>query len=191
MIPLTSLSCASSSTRLQEPPATKAAVASSKVDTLAALQATDEARTIRHNQAVQQSKEWTREGQEAQRDNNLDRALDLYTRAANLNPGNSAAIQGRDQILKISGRITPTPKDEIPRSNQTPYLVRSNLDMARSAIERKEWENARTYIGRSRLAAEADKSNLTPEEMDDFHNRIAQTELELQKAMENAHSTQK
>jgi hypothetical protein len=196
MISLASLSCASSSSVHETH--TKAVVASPKVDTLAALQATDEARTIRHNQAVQQSKEWTREAQKAQRDNNLDHALDLYTRAANLDPGNSAAVQGRDQILTIQSRLPPRAIASVDldghnggAKGEISYQVQSNLDTAKSAIERGEWQTAETAIGRSRLAAAADPSSFTREEMLDFHNRIDQMELELQKAMGKAHPTQK
>jgi general secretion pathway protein D len=166
--------------------ATGTGAAANSADPLAALRATDEARKIRRDQGVAQAQEWVREGQEAQRTNNLDRALDLYTRAAELDPNNAAAIQGRDQILTLQGK-NPSPGNlpgqvsaEIAaRRGEINYNVQSNLDQARAAIQQGQWGNAQIAIDRARLAASSDPSIFQPSDIRRFNNEIDQTELDL------------
>ena len=160
-------------------------------DPLQALRATDESRHVRHEQAVNEARELVREAREAQQQNNFDRALDLYSRAATYDPDNAAAIQGRDQVLSLMGRnpnptnlptaVTPEIK---ARMGEIEYQVQSNLDQARAAIDQQKWAEAQIDIDRARLAAAADPTIFPVAEIRRFHNEIDQTELSLQQAQE-------
>ena len=171
------------------PPGT---VTPSGSDPLAALKATDESRQIRHQQAVSQSQEWVREAQDAQRANNFDRALDLYTRAADLDPSNAAAVQGRDQVLTLRGQNPAAAgnadSDEgrlvKARISEISYKVDTNLEQAQQAIHQGHWADAQFAIDRARLAASADKSIFTTEDLHRFTQRIDQTQQDLDRTKE-------
>lgn len=177
------------------PPVT---VTPSGTDPLAALKATDESRRIRHEQAVSQSQEWVREAQDAQRANNFDRALDLYTRAADLDPSNAAAVQGRDQVLTLRGQNPVAggnaESDEArmlkARRSEISYNVDTNLEQARSATQQGSWKDAQLSIDRARLAASADPSIFSSEELRRFTQRIDQTQQDLQRTQEQVSSKQ-
>ena len=165
-------------------------------DPIAALKATDEARAVRRQQAQAQAKEWVREAKEAETANNYDRALDLYTRAADADPSNAAAVQGRDHVLVLMGR-NPSPQNLPERATQEmaarqgeiQYQVQSNLDQARSAIQQQQWGNAQIAIDRARLAANSDPSIFTPQQIRQFRTQIDQVQLDLQSAQQRAAET--
>ena len=166
-------------------------------DPLAALRATDQAREIRRQQAVSQSQELVREARDAQRANNYDRALDLYTRAAEYDPNNAAATQGRDEILRLEGRSgspenigRATSAEIAARQGEIRYQVQSSLDQARSNIQQGQWGNAQIAIDRARLAASADPTIFPQEEVRRFRNEIDSTELDLRRTEEAAQSRQ-
>ena len=167
-------------------------VTSQKVDAQLVLIAADESRTVRHEQALQQSMEWTREAQEARHAKNLDRALELFTWAAVLDPTNLAAAHGRDEVLKLQGRdpraLGAIGMGDHPHSTQIPYQVEANLGQGKAAIQQKQWQAAEAAFKRARLAAESDPSLFTPEDMQNFRNRIDQAELDLRIARERAGS---
>jgi len=170
-----------------------AAPAAGNADALAALKATDEARALRHNQAIAQSQQWVRDAKEAETQNNFDRALDLYTKAADLDPNNAAAVQGRDHVLVLMGR-NPSPPNLIGQANEVvrarqseiQYQVQSNLDQARAAIQEARWGDAQIAVDRARLAANSDPSIFPPDQLHQFRNQIDQTELDLQAAQQRA-----
>jgi general secretion pathway protein D len=173
------------------PTAPPAAMPAAGPDPLATLRATDDARQLRHQQAISQSQEWVREGQDAQRANNFDRALDLYTRAAQLDPNNAAAVQGRDQVLTLRGQ-NPAASDmlsdearrlEAARS-EIRYNVQTDLDQAQSSIHQGQWANAQLAIDRARLSSSSDPSIFQPEELRRFTQRIDQTQQDLQRTQE-------
>jgi general secretion pathway protein D len=155
-------------------------------DPLATLRATDEARQLRHQQAVAQANEWVREAQEARKQNNLTRSLDLYTRAADLDPSNQAAVVGRDEILTLEGKAPPQGGintlgvDLKARQGEISYQVQSNLDEARADIQQGQWGAAQIAIDKSRLAASSDPTIFPPDQINRFKMQIDQTELDLQ-----------
>ena len=163
-------------------------------DPLAALRATDEARHIRHEQAVRQAQQWVQQANAARKSEKYDEALDLYRRAVELDPSNNAAIQGRDQVLSFLGR-NPSPADLMneaahtieARRGEIHYNVQSNLDQARAAIAQGNWSDAQIAIDRARLAASADPSIFTPKEIRSLTNSIDQTDLQLHQEQERQH----
>ena len=160
-------------------------------DPLAALRATDEARKLRRQQAVAQSADWVREARDAQHANQFDRALDLYARAAELDPDNVAAVEGRDQILTLMGR-NPSPTNLMKveareleaRRGEIRYRVRTNLEDARAAIREHRWADAQIAIDRARLAATADPTIFQPQETRQFGNDIDGADLDLRRSQE-------
>ena len=174
-------------------PSGSAAPGSGDQAALDALKATDEARQLRHNQALAQSHEWVREAQDAERQNNYDRALDLYTRAADLDPSNAAAVQGRNNVLVLMGR-SPAPENLMARQEQDirarkeeiTYQVQNNLDQARASIRGANWANAANAIDRARIATNADPGIFTPAELQRFRQQIEQADLDLRQAQQEA-----
>ena len=166
------------------------AAPSSGNDPLATLRATDDARRFRQEQGARQSQEWVREAQDAQRANNFDRALDLYTRAAEIDPNNSAAIQGRDQMLTLRGQnpVTANANSNEPiiraRQAEIEYNLQTNLDQAHAAIQQGRWKDAQVSIDRARLAASSDPTIFPPEAIQRFNSRIDQTQQDLQRTEE-------
>jgi len=166
-----------------------------QTDPLAALKATDDAERVRHDQAVAQASQWVHDAQDAEKQNNFDKALDLYTRAADLDPSNSTAVQGRDHTLVLMGR-NPAPvssggmddasRDVRARQGEIRYQISSNLDQARAAISQQNWADAKVAIDRARLAANADPTIFSADEVNRFKSQVDQTELDWQQAQEAA-----
>ncbi|HSU67322.1 MAG TPA: hypothetical protein VLJ39_10650, partial [Tepidisphaeraceae bacterium] len=167
------------------------APANAAPDPLEALRATDEARKIRHEQAVTQANVWVKDALAARRANDNERALSLFTRAADLDPGNRAAVQGRDEVLVLLGR-SPAPAnlmqqeaaDLEARRGEIRYRVQGNLDQARAAIAAHKWADAQIAIDRARLAASADPTIFQAQENQRFSTEIDRTELDFRKAQE-------
>ena len=164
-------------------------------DPLAALKATDDASKVRHEQAQAQAAQWVSQAQDAERQNKFEQALDLYTRAADLDPSNSAAVQGRDHTLVLMGR-NPAPANNagmddasravIARQGEIRYQISSNLDQARQAIAQGRWADAKTSIDRARLAANADPTIFSADDVRRFTSQVDQAELDLRTAQEAA-----
>lgn len=175
-----------------------AAPAGNSNDPLAVLRASDDARRLRHEQAVSQAQEWVREGQEAQRANNFDRALDLYTRAAQLDPNNAAAVQGRDQMLTLKGQNPAAPANAASpearlleaERGEIQYNVRVNLEQAHNAIQDGHWKDAQVAIDRARLAASSDPTIFDAADIRRFNQQIDGTQQELERTEERVQNTQ-
>jgi type II secretory pathway component GspD/PulD (secretin)/tetratricopeptide (TPR) repeat protein len=154
-------------------------------DPLAVLRATDEARALRRHQAVEQSAAWVKDAREELRVGHKPQALDLFTRAADLDPSNADAISGRSDLLAATGRSSasdgPSPN---PLRDSTPiaYEVQHNLEDALEAIDEEHWATAETAIDRARVAAAADPTRFSAQELRRFHIAIDQTELDLKQA---------
>ncbi|HXE52166.1 MAG TPA: hypothetical protein VN541_04090, partial [Tepidisphaeraceae bacterium] len=177
--------------------ATNPAGASGQPDALTALKATAEGEQARHEDAANRAQQWVKEAQDAEKANQYDKALDLYTRAADLDPTNAAAVQGRDHVLVMMGR-SPAPTnlanqvgaDVRARQQEIAYQVQSNLDQARAAIGQHDFGTAQTDLDRARLAANADPSIFTPEALRNFRNQIDQVELQLHQTQEQVQQQQ-
>ena len=178
-------------------PADGTGAAADNGDPLSALKATAESEKVRHNQAVAQAREWVSEAGEAAKAQNYDRALDLYTKAADADPSNAAAVQGRDDVLRLLGR-NPSPAN-LPnaeaerikaRQGEITYQIQSNLDQARAAIQQEHWGDAQIAIDRARLAASADPTIFPAQTIRGFNTQIANTEADLRQAQERVTTAQ-
>ena len=162
-----------------------------QADPLAALRATDQGEAIRKQQAQGQAAQWVAEARQAEQQNNFDRALQLYSQAADADPNNAAAVQGRDHVLVLMGR-NPSPTnlpgeanaDIRARQGEIRYQIQTNLDQAHTAIGQQNFENAGLAIDRARLAAALDPTIFSPEDMRRFRTQIEQAGLDLQRAQE-------
>jgi type II secretory pathway component GspD/PulD (secretin)/tetratricopeptide (TPR) repeat protein len=169
---------------------------STQNDALSAVRATDESEQIRRQQAQTQAAEWVRQANDARGQQQYDKALDLYNRALEIDPNNAAAAQGRDQVMVLMGR-NPSPTNlpneasrEIQaRQGEIRYQIQSNLDQARAAIQAGDFKQAQLSIDRARLAASADPTIFTPEDMRRFRTQIDQADLDLQQAIEHSKQT--
>ena len=169
-------------------------------DPLAALRATDDAERIRRQQAQAQAQQLVQEAQAAERNNDFNRAQELYSRAIELDPNNAAAIQGRDQSMRLMGRnpaaaAAPAGGGNLPdqaaadvraRQGEIRYQIQSNLDQARAAIQSQNWAGAQTSIDRARLAASLDPTIFNPDEIRRFRQQIDQADLDLRRAQDEA-----
>jgi general secretion pathway protein D len=167
-------------------------------DPLAALRATDDAEKLRRQQAAAQAQQLVQDAQTAERNNDYNRALDLYSRAIDLDPNNAAAIQGRDMSMRMVGRnpaAAPAAQGNLPdqaaadvraRQGEIKYQIQSNLDQAHAAIQAQNWAGAQTAIDRARLATSLDPTIFPQDQIRQFRQQIDQADLDLHRAQEEA-----
>jgi len=162
-------------------------------DALSAVRATDEAEQVRRQQAQAQAADWVRQATEAKNQQQYSRSLDLYNRALEIDPNNAAAAQGRDQVMVLMGQnpsaanLPNEANREISaRQGEIRYQIQSNLDDARRDIAAGSYGDAQTAIDRARLAASADPTIFSPEDIRRFRTQIDQADLDLQQAKEKA-----
>ncbi|HWB54588.1 MAG TPA: hypothetical protein VG722_10360, partial [Tepidisphaeraceae bacterium] len=136
-------------------------------------------RSYEASQLVDQAREAQNEGRTAD-------ALSLYTRAADLDPKNQAAIAGRAQLQVLTGR-TPTPSSLMQRQGQIinerrqsiQYAFNSAIQNANDAIAAHKFAVAETALANARAARDQDPTIFSPEEIRAFNSTITSTEQTL------------
>ncbi len=157
-------------------------------DSISMLKATPEASAARREAAASKAQELVQEAQTAERANNFERAVTLYSQAAEYDPGNAAATQGRDHTLVLMGRnpvantTDQSNGDVKSRQGEIRYQIQSNLDQARSAIKQQNWGAAQVAIDRARLATSLDPTIFPSQDIRQFRNQIDQADLDLRQS---------
>jgi general secretion pathway protein D len=133
----------------------------------------------------------------AERANDYQTALNLYTDAASLDPSNPAAQAGRNQMLALSGRAgAPTsPLDQVEqRINARRQEIRYNFDTgiqrAQAATKDSDFSTATAALEGARVARNADPNIFTEQEIRDFDTRLTTTQLALTQAQQGFTSAQ-
>ncbi|HWP39446.1 MAG TPA: hypothetical protein VNL70_00875, partial [Tepidisphaeraceae bacterium] len=123
--------------------------------------------------------------------NRLDEARALYTRAAELDPNNTAAIRGRDEVAALLNITTGQPdlltQREAQIRQQQQYITYSfntAISDARRAIEARNFADARAAIERARVARNSNPGIFTQEQIRQFDTTIAETQLAYDRAVE-------
>jgi general secretion pathway protein D len=176
----------------------QAATQNNANDSLSTLKATPDSETARRQEAAAKAQQLVRDAQAAQRANNFERALTLYSQAVDYDPSNAAALQGRDQTLVLMGRNAAPAQANLPdqasndvkaRQGEIRYQIQSNLDQARGAIQQQNWGAAQVAIDRARLATSLDPTIFPADEIRKFRAQIDQADLDLRQSQSQALQT--
>lgn len=151
-----------------------------------ALQDTAKLEQIRQQARAYEASQLVDQARKAQNENRLADALRLYTRAADLDPNNQAAVAGRAQIQILTGR-TPQPSPLMQQQQQIiderrqsiQYTFKSAIQNANDAIAAHNFQVAETDLATARAARDQDPTIFTPEEMRTFNSTIESTQLTL------------
>jgi Flp pilus assembly secretin CpaC len=146
-------------------------------------------RILRQQQAAE-AREVVRQARRAQADQNFAQALELYTQALELDPGNQAAQAGRNEMLTLLGReVDPAPllqQQEIQigmRRDAILYEFNTAIDEVRDAIRRADFAAAERSLQRARIARDRDPQIFTQQEINEFNSAIAQAQAALDRAL--------
>jgi len=150
----------------------------------AALNATARVQDLERRQAQSQATDLVRQARDAQHANNLDQARTLYAKAAHLDPSNSQAQTGLDEVLSLQGRNPngPNPMDQFKagieiRVREITYQFNTAINEAREAIRAHEWDRADAAIQRAELASGSDRAIFSPAALREFDTTIISTRL--------------
>src|SRR5439155_21265892 len=157
------------------------------------LAKTAEMQGVRGAANAAESRKLVEQGRNAQNANDYQTALNLYSRAADLDPSNDAAKVGRDQMLTLTGRsAAPTsPLDRVEqnikaRRQQVTYNFDTAIAEARTATANGDYAAASTALDRARVARNEDPNIFTEPEIRNFETQIANAQLALSRAQETA-----
>jgi type II secretory pathway component GspD/PulD (secretin)/tetratricopeptide (TPR) repeat protein len=158
-----------------------------------ALSDTAKLEQIRQQERVYQASQLVDQARAAQNENRLADALSLYTRAAELDPNNQAAVAGRAEVQTLTGRA-PVPSSLMNQQEQIinerrqsiQYAFRSAIQNANDAIAAHQFAIAETAVANARAARDQDPTIFSPEEMRTFNSTISSTEQTLIRTRDQA-----
>jgi type II secretory pathway component GspD/PulD (secretin)/outer membrane protein assembly factor BamD (BamD/ComL family) len=167
--------------------------ASSATPAQQALSDTTKLEQIRQQERVYQASQLVDQARAAQNENRLADALSLYTRAAELDPNNQAAVAGRADVQTLTGRA-PVPSSLMNQQEQIinerrqsiQYAFRSAIQKANDAIAGHQFADAETAIANARAARDQDPTIFSTEEMRTFNSTISSTEQTLSRTRDQA-----
>jgi general secretion pathway protein D len=150
------------------------------------LAQTADAERIKQQQHAFEAKQKIADAQDARAQNRLDDALDLYTQAVQLDPTNQDAINGRNDLLTLTGRqpgktnsLDRASREIEARRQSIQYSFGNAIDKAQADIDGKQISDAKAEIERARVARNTDPQIFTDEELRAFDSRIVATETSL------------
>jgi type II secretory pathway component GspD/PulD (secretin) len=120
----------------------------------------------------------------------LEEALALYLRASDLDPSNSAAQQGRNQLaeqLRPTGQMDLLTQQQIANQQQRDYInysFQTSMNNAQAAISAGDFTAARNALQSARVAASTNTGVFTPQEINAFNAQIAQMQTSIDSAAE-------
>lgn len=141
---------------------------------------------IRAQERAYEASQLVDQARTAENENRLADALSLYTRAAELDPNNQAAVTGRAHIQVLTGR-TPVPSSLMQqqetiineRRQSIQYSFKSAIQNANDAIAAHNFATAETALANARAARDQDPTIFSPEEIRGFNAQISSTEQTL------------
>jgi general secretion pathway protein D len=158
-----------------------------------ALTDTAKLEQVRQQERVYQASQLVDQAREAQNENRLADALSLYTRAAELDPNNQAAVAGRGQVQTLTGRASVpsslmNQQEQIinERRQSIQYALRSAIQNAQDAIAAHHFAQAETSLANARAARDQDPTIFSADEMRDFNSTIESTEQTLIRTRQQA-----
>lgn len=157
------------------------------------LRATQRAAEIRQQQNAYEAAGLVRQASDAQRDNDLEKARQLYTQAVTLDPNNTQAKAGLNQILILQGKIpqvspalAQTAAQNNVRRQEIIYSFNKAISDARDAIAKQDFVTATTAMQRAQIASRQDTTIFTVDELRNFDNQIDAVQHSLDAAQAQA-----
>jgi general secretion pathway protein D len=134
----------------------------------------------------------------AQNEQRYADALDAYSKAADLDPTNQAAVAGRTQMLTLTGRSGPSGGGALAeqekfiktRQQEIRYNFDTALNAAVDAARKGDFAGARDALNRARVARDADPKIFPEQEVRDMEQRLASTQLEVDRTQQGIQQQQ-
>lgn len=179
---------------LQAPTTQATAPSGADDQAMQVLRDTAKADELRRQQNATRAKELVGQARAAQDGGNLDQARELYAEAVRLDPNNSQAQAGLDEVLTAQGR---NPRGNAPlltraagpieeRRQEINYRFDTAIGDARSATQAGRWEDAERALQQAQLAAGADRTLFNPQELRRFDQTLASTRVQIDQARDEA-----
>jgi general secretion pathway protein D len=150
------------------------------------LRQTAQAQRIKDEQRAFEAKQKIADAKDARAQNRLDDALTLYTQAVQLDPSNTEAINGRNELLTLTGRqpgyggtLMRFERDVQARRESISYSFDKALEDAQTAIDSKNIPDAKAAIERAKVARNTDPQIFRDDELRAFDSRIAQAQTSM------------
>jgi type II secretory pathway component GspD/PulD (secretin)/tetratricopeptide (TPR) repeat protein len=138
---------------------------------------------------ARESAELVAQAEAARAANRLDEAMALYTRASNLDPSNTAATNGRDELARIMNQATARPDLLAERERQimqqrqyVQYAVDNALSRADALTAQRDFNGAQQAVESARVARNINPGIFPDAELQGFDQRIADAQLRLDQA---------
>ncbi|HZZ43499.1 MAG TPA: hypothetical protein VFE58_11225 [Tepidisphaeraceae bacterium] len=160
------------------------------------LEATAKLDQIKQQQRAFEATQLVEQAKTAQSESRYADALSLYTQAADKDPNNQQAVQGRTDMQQLAGKapqqsgLLGIRSKEIETQRQAiTYSFNTALDASNTAIDSGDFKTARTQLASARVAAESDPTIFSPEDTRKFNSQIAATQGRLDTAEARAATT--
>ena len=131
------------------------------------------------------------QGRAAEKANDFQTALNRYAEAAQLDPSNQAAAAGQTQMMQLAGRTgaATTPLDQVERNirarqQEIRYNFETAIQNARTAMSNRDFSGAQVAVEQARVARNQDPNIFTEQEVREFEQRLAATQLDLTREQE-------
>ena len=137
-------------------------------------------------------------GKKAEASGNDQEALQEYTQAVDLDPSNTAAVQGRDRLLSKLGRapnqggatLTRT-QQEISREMQAiQFKFQTAINQAQADIASAQFQAATADVQNAQAARDEDPTIFNSDDLRSMDSQIQQTTLNLRRAEQQNRQTQ-
>jgi general secretion pathway protein D len=153
------------------------------------LSQTADAERIKQQQHAFEAKQKIADAKDARLQNRLDDALNLYTQAVTLDPSNQEAINGRNDLLTITGRqpgssntIDRFGREIEARRQAIQYSFDTAIEQAQADTDAGKIPDAKADIERARVARNTDPQIFRDDELRAFDSRIATAQQSMEAA---------
>lgn len=174
-------------------PTTQTAPSGTDDQAMQVLRDTDRADQLRKQQNATRAKELVGQARAAQDGGNLDQAREMYAEAVRLDPSNSQAQAGLDEVLTAQGRnprntplLTRAAGPIEERRQEINYRFDTAISDAHAAVQAQRWEDAERSLQQAQLAAGADRTLFNPQELRRFDQTLASTRVQIDQARDEA-----
>lgn len=161
------------------------------------LRETAELQRVEAEQRAFRSRELVQQADEARAANRLDEALTLYAQAAELDPGNAQAREGRQSLEVLTGRAAAQPdlldvqeRQINARRQAISYEFDNAIARANRAIETGNFRDAQASVSAARIAANQDPTIFREDERNRFATALAEAQRRLDAAALSAQQTE-
>lgn len=149
-----------------------------------ALETTAQLERVRQQEAALQAQALVEQARRAEAGRDYQRALELYTQALELQPGNEAAAQGRAQMLALVTGTPTSPLDQREREiliaiDEFNVRFGTHIDAATESAQRGDYVTAQQEIDRARVALDSARTLLPPDRAREAAQIIANSQAGL------------